>query len=411
MSFKKLVTSLALTAAAVIMPLAAPGLAHAAGCFQYSNNGDFFTSHTPVFNNICGDPTPINSTEGPVPIGNESDFVRIRPDTSGDVTSNKNNPALRNSLTTACKTGDKFDVWTYIHNDAVSQDNNNGTGSAVAKDVKLAMTAPIGQNNDNPYTFKSTISASNATPSSVSDTAFMTCNGKKVKLTLVTNTVKYTTNVASPSFAGLPDSAVNGVTSLGNPVFGSGMVWGCWNYRIVVVYQVTVQEVPEQQSLGECKVADFSVDFKSRKVTVNSITPSLTNATVVGHKVNWGDGSAEFTDQNANFTAQSHTYAKDGTYNVVTSVHVKFADGHMEWKTSSDCARSFTFAPNQENCTVPGKESFPKNSPECKETPSSPPTPTSLPNTGAGNIAGIFGAVTVAGALIHRFVLSRKFGN
>ncbi len=43
-------------------------------------------------------------------------------------------------------------------------------------------------------------------------------------------------------------------------------------------------------------------------------------------------------------------------------------------------------------------------------TPTTPTTPTVLPATGAGDVLGIVAAVTVAGALVHRFVLARRNG-
>lgn len=202
----------------------------AASCYQYDANG-FPTSSTPVFNNICGVPG----------YGNESDFVRIRQST-GDATSTSNNAAYTSQLANACVTGTKFDVHTYIHNDAESQLNDNGNGSAVAKNVALAMIAkPVGQ-NANQFNFASTISASNA--ATVSDGATLNCQGQPVKLTIVASSAKIY-GADAYGWTGLPSvtstSIQNGTPfSLGNPAIGSGTVYGCWNYRMTVVYQVEV---------------------------------------------------------------------------------------------------------------------------------------------------------------------------
>ncbi len=387
--FNKIITAAAVTVVSLATAtLGFVGSASAA-CIQYDPNG-FNTPTTPVFNNICGVPN----------IGNESDFVRIRQNSNGDDKDNQNNPNFTvGSLAAVCNNGDKFDVWNYIHNDATQDANNNGNGTAVAHNVALHMTATL----DTPGTsfpFTSTITANNA--ASVTDTATLNCgNNKQVKLTLTQSSVHvYSQQYGWHDLAG---NAVNGTTPIGSPVVGSGNQWGCWDYRVIVVYQVTVQEIPQTPpSLGTCKVVDFTVDDKARKVTVNSVTPDLTNATVVGHKIDWGDGTTSDKE------TDSHTYAKDGTYKVVVSVQVQFADGHTEWKTtdtnqSGGCVKEVTFAATPEKCTVPGKENFPKNSPQCQ------PTPTALVNTGPGNIAGIFAAVTVAGAFVHRFILSRRF--
>lgn len=55
-------------------------------------------------------------------------------------------------------------------------------------------------------------------------------------------------------------------------------------------------------------------------------------------------------------------------------------------------------------CTVPGKTNLPANSPECV----TPPTPPVMPNTGAGNIFGLFAGTSAIGGLFHRFVLKRR---
>lgn len=47
--------------------------------------------------------------------------------------------------------------------------------------------------------------------------------------------------------------------------------------------------------------------------------------------------------------------------------------------------------------------------PETPKTPTTPQTPTTLVNTGAGNVLGIFAAVSVVATLVYRFVLARRF--
>lgn len=74
-------------------------------------------------------------------------------------------------------------------------------------------------------------------------------------------------------------------------------------------------------------------------------------------------------------------------------------------------------------CTVPGKEKYPPNAPECQEeckpgvpvgspectpTPETPVAPASLPNTGMGNVVGLFAGTSAAGAAVHRVVTSRR---
>ena len=81
--FRKLgLATAALVLSVTSLTIALSGTAFA-DCFQYNQNG-FTTSATPIFNNICGVPG----------IGNESNFVRIRKDLTGDDTDNStNNPS------------------------------------------------------------------------------------------------------------------------------------------------------------------------------------------------------------------------------------------------------------------------------------------------------------------------------
>lgn len=225
--FKKLF----ITGAATVLGVSAMffGLSGSAfaDCYVYNQNG-FNTSATPVFNNICGVP------EG---IGNESDFVRIRQNTNGDDTDNTDNSAYTvGTLTSQCTTGTKYDVWNYLHNDAYSQDNDNGSGSAVAHDVISTMTAQYGTGSN--FQFGDTVTANNA--ESVSDAANLNCDGNTVTLTLVPGSVHIASTAYGSNWDNLPDTTINNPLKLGSPIIGSGDQWGCWNYRIVVVYQVTV---------------------------------------------------------------------------------------------------------------------------------------------------------------------------
>jgi len=118
----------------------------------------------------------------------------------------------------------------------------------------------------------------------------------------------------------------------------------------------------------------------------------------------FGDGSDKLmTDK----TVVEHTYAKDGTY--VPRAVIYFMVNGEEKKVESDkCSAAVTIS-TPKFCTVPGKETLPVDSPECK-TPVTPVTPTSgkLTDTGAGNIFGLFSVVTLAGAFMHRAYADRK---
>ncbi len=99
--------------------------------------------------------------------------------------------------------------------------------------------------------------------------------------------------------------------------------------------------------------------------------------------IDFGDGSAKFM---TNGTTATHTYSKDGTF--VTRAVITFTvDGENKTVDSDKCAAPVTLT----------------------STPVTPPTtPTVLPNTGAGNIFGIFAATSLVGAMLHKLYFARK---
>lgn len=373
--FNKLTTTITALSLSAAVFFSLGGVASAT-CWQYDPNG-MTTSTTPVFNNICGVP---NGT------GDEANFVKIRPNTTGDDTSTSNNAAYVDSLNAACSTGDKFDVHTYIHNDAEPTQNNNGSGTAVAHGVQLSLAAPVGTSASN-FTFGSTVTATNA--ATVHDTATLNCNGSPVKLTLVPGTVKiYGTQYP---WTGLPDNSVNGTFKIGSPIIGSGDVWGCWEYRIVVVYEVQVERV-QPPAAAQCTALTL-VATEPRKVTVSNFTVTQTNAALKSVVLDWGDNNKVTLDSVDSVKGQTHTYAADGTY-MVTAVATFSAQGQADIVSGgagTACAQQVVFTSNQP----------PKVTPP-------PTTPTKLVNTGAGSVAGLFTATTLAGAAVYRKMLARK---
>ncbi|MEK7602957.1 MAG: PKD domain-containing protein [Patescibacteria group bacterium] len=133
-----------------------------------------------------------------------------------------------------------------------------------------------------------------------------------------------------------------------------------------------------------CKSASFA-SLGGRKIRV-TITPSMSgNVKVKSFTYDFGDSSvSKVVTDKANF---EHDYAADGTYSVKTSVTF-VVDGKDKTVTSDSCAFTVTFKGDK---------------------PVTPPTtPPTLPNTGAGDVIGVFAAVTVAGSVAHR-VFTRRF--
>ena len=355
---------------------------------------------------VPGQPLPTTSTPAfnvftniPYGVGNEADFVRIRPST-GDGTNNgpngERNALFVDPMNAACNVGDMYDIRTYIHNGADDDYNDNGNGTAVAHGAKLAMTAPL-NTTSNKFSFKSTISANQV--ATVVDTGTLNC-ASNVQLQLVPQTVKVFTRTLGWQSAS--DSSVNGTMNIGSRVAGSGDVWGCWDERITVVYVVKVVAVPQTPAYTCDLLSVTKIDNRKYKFDVKYTAKN--GATFKGVSFDYGDGKTGTDD--------THTYDKDGTYNVVASVTFT-VNGQDKTVTGDACAKPVTVT--KENCEVPGKENYPKGAPECKVCDVNPELPYDspdcvheLPNTGAGSIAGIFAAVTVAGAFAHRFMMRRR---
>jgi len=319
---------------------------------------------SPAFNVYTGVPSE----------GDESDFLRGK--AVGDTNASTTN------VTNSCTTGSKLQLRVYVHNGADQDLNGNGTGPSVARDTKVKVDLK-NATSANSFSPQATISASNA--ATVNDGMTITCaNGKVVTLRYVAGTAKQFTSAGEKA---LSDSIVTTGAPIGT-VNPDGNVWGCWTQRVYVTLQVEVTEVPPVVTGdGECRANDIVVlDQTNRKVraAINAATTGQ-GASIVGYEINWGDNTAVSNKQ-----TDEHTYAKDGTYTITARVNVKMPDGSTKWVTSTMCTRTITFKDGT--------------------TPVVPPSG-KLPDTGAGNIIGIFAATTAIAAFAHRFVMRRKSSN
>lgn len=321
--------------------------------------------------------------------GDESDFLRgkVLGDTADSV----------NDVTSTCETGKRFQLRVYVHNGASQYHNDNGTGASIAHDSKVKITLPAGDVTS--FSPLATLSASNA--ASASDTMNIHCSdGKIVKVHYVTGTAQQL-NTNSGAVNPLSDSIVTTGAAIGTNG-PDGNMWGCWDSRILVRLVVEVSETPKPTpSSAICYVDDKAFIVENRKVKV-TVDAKLDNATKTGkYEINWGDNSAVSTSQ-----TDTHTYDKDGTYTITARVQVKLADGTVKWVDGDGCTKKVTFKNKVPMCTIPGKENLPADSPNCK-TVTVPPT-TVLPNTGAGDVFGIFGGVSAFGAGVHQLVTRRR---
>jgi len=115
---------------------------------------------------------------------------------------------------------------------------------------------------------------------------------------------------------------------------------------------------------------------------------------------------------------KEYTFAEDGkshkivakvNFNVAGGVQSKTCEATVTSTKAPECPGKPGVPPESEECNPPQecKPGVPLGSPECTP-PQVLTTSTELPNTGMGNILGIFAGTSVAGAAAHRVVTSRR---
>jgi len=120
-----------------------------------------------------------------------------------------------------------------------------------------------------------------------------------------------------------------------------------------------------------------------RGVKVTDFKTTQKNGATFKHvSINWGDNTTVLNTNKP--VGQTHTFAADGTYSIVATATFT-VNGADKTATSETCKVSVNFG----STTTP------------------PTTTTTLPNTGAGDVVGIFAAVTVAGAVAHKFFYAK----
>jgi len=240
-------------------------------------------------------------------------------------------------------------------------------------------------------------------------------------VTLIPGTIKWTT--ASHNAETLQDSALTkGGINLGNYApAGAGNISG------YVTFETSINKDFKECTLHNVaygRATDVPETDDDSTVTIDNCTPvvpiytcdvleatslgnrkfsytvkyTAKNATLKQVSYNFGDATTPMlTDK----TTVEHTYAVDGTY--TTKATLTFTvDGVDKTVTSEACASTVNSNTPKDNCTIPGKENLPKNSPECVVTP------TVLPNTGPGDVAAVFAAVTVAGIAAYQVFVTRR---
>jgi hypothetical protein len=150
-----------------------------------------------------------------------------------------------------------------------------------------------------------------------------------------------------------------------------------------------------------------------------------TNATITGYTFS----PAPSTAQPQTADTASYTYAPGTAVKLNVTVNGKLANGTLVNVTSGNCAVSFT-VPSAPTCTSVSGQTYPEGSSECQTctsstgqtyqagspqctttttttTPTTTPS-TPLPNTGPGDVVGLFSGVSMSGAGLHRILGNRR---
>ncbi len=293
--------------------------------------------------------------------------------------------------TTNAKSGDVVRVQLWHH-------NRENPAGPLANNVKVRFIVPSSEGTSHSVTG---ISSADNAPTITDSTTIVTAP-ETTTMEYIPGTAKFRYNKGAQdgnpacetgfdfppdscyATVSLPDSVITSGVNL--DAFRGGPLRGCNAHHETVAIDVTFKkkEIPPQKN-AVCKVLNVQT-FDNRRVTAN-VNGEVENGTIIGYEIDWGDGNK------SNSQSAEHTYAADGTYNIVSRVQVRFNDGEERWVTASACTAQVTFEGEK---------------PPTVEVPPTP-TPPSLPDTGMGSLVGIFTAVSTAATLAYRFVWARRY--
>jgi uncharacterized repeat protein (TIGR01451 family)/LPXTG-motif cell wall-anchored protein len=435
--------SLAIVAAAILVP---------AALFAWGPDRPTFTFEHPApyvtFNSITNNPTH----------GDERNFVQIKEATASNSTYGKD---------VSLQPGKDYEIYVYYHNNAASNLNDAAHGyKGIAKNAFMRVQMPSTVNAGDKARISAFVGASNANPTQVWDEVYGTAtgnfalsyvpgsatihsNGAVNGKTLPNNL--YTTGTplgydnldgtlpGCNQFAGYvtfmvhvdqPNFVVQKTVSLAGQNNYSKQVTAATNgevtYKIQYLNTGTTQQdnviVKDQLPAGVSYVSGSTQVATSK--TNGQWTPVSDNSVVdrginIGSYVPNGNAYVKFNakvvdnDKLATCglntlintaTAETPNGSKSDTANVVVTKNCTTPPTECKPGIPMGDSRC-QVAVTQEKCTVPGKESLPKNSPDCKEATT---TPAELPHTGAGDgIMTAFGAGSMIAAAGY-YVASRR---
>ena len=282
-------------------------------------------------------------------------------------------------------------------------------GTLVCDDLTLT-AGTAASNGDTPYTLNATAAASNAT---ITGYNFVLGDGSSTTTVTTGASTASTTHTYTPgthTASVIVDGVINGANVTETAANCSGSI----TVKPPVVTPPTPVYVCDELTLSPTTHPDAQGN-----VTYSlTATASATDATITSYNFNFGDASQNTTVTTSDVTANTtHTYAP-GTYTAQVTVTVTLSGGTTEQVTANACKAQVvvaaptcvspttgkTYPMGSSECTPPAAptctspttgKTYPTGSSEC-QTPVTP-----LPNTGPGDVIGLFSGATLAGAAFH----------
>lgn len=424
----KRAASIAIVAAAVVVP---------AALFAWGPDRPTFTFESPAsyvtFNSITNNPVH----------GDERNFVQIKDAAASNTTYGEQ---------VTLQPGHEYEVYAYYHNNAASNLNDAAHNfKGIAKNAYMRVQMPASVSAGQKARVTAFVGASNSNPGEVWDEAYGVAGGDYA-LRYVPNSAVIHSNGAVNG-KNLPDSLYTSGTPLGYDAL-DGNLPGCNQYAGYVTYRFTVDQPnftiqkqighegkndwTEQIAAQPGETVEYKIQYKNTgttkqdNVVIKDILPAgvsyvagslqaatsqtngqwkgtndgvTTTGTNIGSYLPGGNAYLKFKAT----VASNDKLAKCGDNTLVNKAVAQTGNGTKEDTASLIVTKKCTTPAN--NCTVKGKENLPANSPDCKVTPATPATPTTpteLPHTGmSDNIIAVLGlGATVAAAAYY--VTSRR---
>lgn len=137
---------------------------------------------------------------------------------------------------------------------------------------------------------------------------------------------------------------------------------------------ITIKEKPVTPVYSCDRLTPRLITIKENTYEYTVAYTAKDGATFSKVAYDFGDGNKQATTA----TTVQHTYAKAGTYKVVATVYFSVKNGTATSEATKSCEATVKIV-EKDMCPLPGKENYPKDSPECQPCPLNPSVPKDSP--------------------------------